>query len=229
MHTEDTYEEAGGWIVHPVYDGDVQLMNLLGLMMQDVEASGHSDVGIQNILYSEVLNTRPRRVLEIGTHIGTAAVIIGSALKRNGCGKLLTLEPQRHYYDIAQKYVGAAGLDAQVEILPFFSYEQQCQLRLADEAPFDVIFIDGAHEYEAALHDMELCYGLLAANGLMILHDVGCRSPVIDQTGSGGARRALYDFTRRTASARTIFREYPKWLNECGAGLVCKESLIPEP
>ena len=94
MATSYPFEEHRGWIVHPVYDGDAELMNVLTSMTEDPEAPGHSDVGVQNILYAETLNTRPRRVLEIGTHIGTAAVIIGRALKRNGYGRLLTLEPQ---------------------------------------------------------------------------------------------------------------------------------------
>lgn len=229
MATNYKFEEHRGWNVHPVYDGDRELMSVLTSMMTDPEAPGHSDVGIQNLLYAEVLNTRPRRVLEVGTHIGTAAVIIGRALKRNAYGRLLTLEPQEHYQALAGRYIEAAAVDQQVEILPFFSYDDACRRRLAQEAPFEIIFIDGAHEYEAALQDIEFCYGLLAYNGLLILHDVGCRSPSMDTSQRGGARRALHDFSARTPSARTIFREYPLWLNDCGAGIVCKEALQPAP
>jgi predicted O-methyltransferase YrrM len=229
MTTAYQPEESRGWDVLPVYESDATLMRVLETMMTDAEAPGHSDVGIQNMLYSEVLNTRPRRVLEVGTLIGTAAVIIGSALKRNGYGKLLTLEPQAHCRAIATDYVAAADVSSWVEILPYFSYQDECRERLDAEAPFDLIFIDGAHEYDAARHDIELCYSLLRENGLLILHDVGKHSPAMDQSGQGGVRRALHEFASATPEARVIFREYPLWLNHCGAGLVCKQALNPAP
>jgi predicted O-methyltransferase YrrM len=222
-------EPSRGWDVLPAYDGDATLMRVLSMMMKDAEAPGHSDVGIQNLLYSEILNSRPRRVLEIGTHIGTASVIMGRALARNGYGKLFTLEPQAHYQQVASGYIDAAEVAPWVEIVPMFSYQPECEKRLAEEAPFDLIFIDGAHEYEAALHDIRFCYGLLRENGLMILHDVGRLSPDLDQSARGGARRALYDFTSEMSGARTIFREHPLWLNHCGAALVCKQALEPAP
>lgn len=222
-------ESDRGWVVLPTFDGDAKLMSVLSRMMDDAEAPGHSDVGIQNMLYSEILNSRPRRVLEIGTHIGTAAVIMGRALARNGYGKLLTLEPQAHYQQVASTYLEAADVGSFAEIVPMFSYQPECQERLRQEAPFDLIFIDGAHEYEAALHDISMCYALLRDNGLLILHDVGRLSPELDQSQRGGARRALYDFTERTPGASTIFREHPLWLNHCGAGIVCKQALEPAP
>lgn len=222
-------EEDRGWAVLPAYDGDGDLVTVLDSMMSDTEAPGHSDVGIQNLLYSEVLSSRPRRVLEIGTHIGTASIIIGRALARNGYGKLLTLEPQSHYQDIAAANISRAGVSKYVEVLPFFSYQQDCLDRLDAEAPFDLIFIDGAHDYDAALHDIDLCYSLLRENGLMFLHDVGKKSPSMDPSERGGVRRALRDFALDNAGARVIFREYPNWLNDCGAAMVCKQVLDPEP
>jgi predicted O-methyltransferase YrrM len=217
------------WIVHPVFEGNSNLSRVLDAIHEHPDSPGHSDVGIQNLLYTEILNTRPRRVLEIGTHIGTAAVIMATALEQNGYGKLLTLEPQEHFRNIAHEHVRLAGLDHRVEILPCFSYEEECRERLRGEAPFEVIFIDGAHEYEAALFDIELCYGLLADNGAMLLHDVGVRSPMMDSSGCGGVRQALYDFANRTDGIQVIFKEHPLWLNDCGAAIVCKQVLEPAP
>jgi predicted O-methyltransferase YrrM len=222
-------EPSRGWEVLPTYNGDETLMRVLALMMEDRESPGHSDVGIQNLLYSEILNSRPHRVLEIGTHIGTASVIMGRALARNNYGKLLTLEPQAHYQRIAQGYIDAADVAPWVEIVPLFSYQPECVQRLADEAPFDLIFIDGAHEYEAALHDIRTCYGLLRDNAILVLHDVGRLSPDLDGSQRGGARRALFDFSAETPGARVIYREHPLWLNHCGAALVCKQALEPAP
>ncbi|MDB5685391.1 MAG: hypothetical protein JWM75_3089 [Sphingomonas bacterium] len=219
-------EDGRGWVVLAAYHEET-LLRVLDEMMDDPESAGFSDIGIRNILYTEVLNTRPRRVLEIGTHIGTGAVVMGTALQRNGYGKLISLEPQLKYKAIAEGYIARAGLSEMVEILPFFSYQDECQQRLRAEGPFDLIFIDGAHEYEAALFDIRLAYALLRENGLIILHDSGRDSPQMDQSGQGGVRRAVHDFAAETPGAVAIFREHPLWLNPCGAALICKQLLEP--
>ena len=166
-------------------------------------------------------------MLEIGTHIGTGAVVLGTALQRNGYGRLISLEPQLNYVAIAEKYLRSIGLEEVVEILPFFSHDDQCRARLAEEAPFDLIFIDGAHEYSAALFDIRLAYDLLRDNGLIILHDAGRDSPGMDRSGQGGVRRAVYDFAAEAPGAVALFREHPLWLNPCGAALICKQRLEP--
>lgn len=221
-----TPDHDRGWIVLPAYHGEA-LMATLEAIMQDPAAPGFSDVGIRNLLYSEVLNVRPRKVLEIGTHVGTGAVVIGSALKRNGYGKLISLEPQSELRLIAERYLRKAEVNDVVEVLPGFSYDQACRTRLEAEAPFDMIFIDGAHEYEAALFDIRLCYGLLRENALIVLHDAGRSSTEMDQSGRGGVRRAVHDFARDTPGAVALFREHPLWLNPCGAALICKQRLEP--
>ena len=60
--------------------------------------------------------------------------------------------------------------------------------------PFEIIFIDGVHEYTAAYHDIAFCAELLTANGLMLMHDVGRASAETDANGTGGVRKALYDY-----------------------------------
>ena len=93
------------------------MAEILALMAEMPEAPGHSDVGARNLLYTFVISLRPRRVLEVGTHMGSAAVVIGSALKINGYGTLLTLEPQPHYQEIARKNIECAGLTNLVTIV----------------------------------------------------------------------------------------------------------------
>ncbi|MBV9376331.1 MAG: class I SAM-dependent methyltransferase, partial [Alphaproteobacteria bacterium] len=185
-------------------------------MAADPEAKGHSDTGVQNLVYMLCASLRPRRVLEIGTHIGTAAVIIGHALKANRYGKLITLEPAAHYFSISNRYVKAAGVSDFVQIWPVFSYDANCKLRLREEMPFELIFIDGAHDYQAAVHDIAFSAELLCKNGIMVLHDVGAISDSMDPTGRGGVRQALFDFCEDNPRFRAIFFEFPVWLNNTG-------------
>jgi predicted O-methyltransferase YrrM len=223
-------ENSRGWIVGAIVNGSLnswRVNRTLKRMASDPEAEGHSDVGVQNLIFSLAVSLRPRRVLEVGTHIGMGAVIIGHALKRNAYGKLITLEPGAHYRRIAAKHLASAGVADRVTIVGHYSYEEPCKELLQTEGPFELIFIDGAHDYEAALHDIELCANLLCPNGIMVLHDVGLHSGSFDGTGRGGVRQALADFGHANEKYRTIFLEFPVWLNPTGTALVVKQEFDP--
>lgn len=223
-------ENARGWIVGTTFDGSLnswRVSRTLRRMATCPEAAGHSDRGVQNLIFGLTVSLRPRRVLEVGTHIGMGAVIIGHALKRNGYGTLFTLEPGEHYVQIASKHLKAARVDNYVTIVPHFSYEETCKQLLKDEAPFELIFIDGAHDYVSAKHDIELCTELLCANGIIVLHDVGAISGSLDPTGQGGVRQALADFCCKNREYHAIFLEFPVWLNNTGTAIMVKQLLDP--
>lgn len=223
-------ESSRGWVVGSVFDSAFQTWRVsrtLKKMAADPESAGNSDKGVQNLVFTLALNLRPRRVLEVGTHIGTGAVIVGHALKRNGYGKLITLEPAEHYQRISRKNLQAAGVADYVEVVPHFSYEDRAKEILAAAAPFELIFIDGAHDYAAASHDIALCAELLCTNGIMVLHDVGSISGTLDPSGEGGVRQALADFCSANPEYRPIFLEFPVWLNNTGTAIVAKQHLDP--
>ena len=220
-------EPSRGWIVEAIYDNDRRTRRTLACMQKDPEAPGESDVGIRNLIYTMVLNLRPRIVLEIGCHIGNGAVVIGSALRKNGYGKLITLEPAPHYQQIAAKYIAKSRLQSFVQIVPQYSYDPSCQEFLRQQAPFDLIFIDGAHEYDAAMADIVLSAEIMHDNGIAILHDTGRMSSEIDRSGKGGVRRALHDYVGIHPDMRSIYLEHPLWLNPCGAAILCRQILEP--
>jgi predicted O-methyltransferase YrrM len=225
-----TPESSRGWIVGSTFDGSLsswRISRTLKKMAADPEARGHSDKGVQNLIYTLAVSLRPRRVLEIGTHIGMGAVIIGQALKTNGYGRLITLEPAKHYYAISSKYVRAAGVADYVQIVPNYSHDPSCKAKLKEETPFELIFIDGAHDYSNAAHDIALCAELLCDNGVMVLHDVGSISESLDPTGRGGVRQALWDFCEDNREFQAIFLEFPVWLNNTGTAVVSKQRLDP--
>lgn len=225
-------ESSRGWDVASTYNGALtrwRVSRTLRRMAKHPEVAGNSDVGVQNLLYTLAVSLRPRRILEIGTHIGFGAVIMGHALKTNGYGKLITLEPGPHYQKAAATHVAQAGLGDQVEILPFFSYDAECRERLAAEAPFELIFVDGAHDYDAVSDDIALAAGLVCDNGIIVCHDTGQGSPGMDPSGKGGVRQALWDFQLGNPEFRTIFFEFPVWLNNTGSAIVCKQRLDPNP
>ena len=50
-------------------------------------------------------------------------------------------------------------------------------------------------------------------------------SPQLDAEGRGGVRQALFDFTRDRPDLHVMLMEPPMWLNPCGLGIVCKQSI----
>jgi predicted O-methyltransferase YrrM len=225
-------EPARRWVIDETYEKYLQdqgTLPILRKMEADPHGSGYSDVGTRNLVFFLVTSIRPRRVLEIGTHIGIGSLIIGCGLNRNDYGNLITLEPNSIYRETASKYLNEAGLDGRVTILPQFSTDEDCKTKLRSEGPFELIYIDADHAYASAEHDIALAASLLVDNGLMVLHDVGRISEQLDTSGRGGVRQALYDFCERDRSYSTIFLEHPLWMNSCGAALVCKQRLEPAP
>lgn len=218
-----------GWDVHPAYISDTLVARTIREMDQDPEAPGFSDIGTRNLLYCFCLSMKPRRVLEIGMHIGFSSLVIGSALRLNKFGHLLSVEPNQHYREIASKYLKQARLIDFVDIVPGFSYEAACQKRLREEGPFEIIFLDAAHDYESAAHDIKLCSELVSENGIIILHDTGVHSPEMDPSGRGGVRAALNQFAVGNQKFKPIYFEYPLWLNPCGAAVLCRQRLDPQP
>ncbi len=79
-----------------------------------------------------------RRILEIGTLGGYSTIWLARALPADG--RLVTLEVDARCADVAAANIARAGLDALVEIRRGRAVD--LLPALADEAPFDLVFID---------------------------------------------------------------------------------------
>lgn len=202
---------------------------LLAAMENHPQADGRSSWGTRNVLHAFILSLRPKLVLEIGAHIGSASVVMGAALKQNGYGKLYCLEPADHYFELLTEFVERAGVAKFVQPLKIYSTAPELADILREKV--EIIYLDANHSYSNALQDLHISDRLLADNGLIFLDDIGPEvSPQIDPEGRGGVRQALLDFTRNRPDLQVIFFEPPFWLNPCGLGLVCKQNVIrPQP
>src|SRR4029079_14200850 len=76
--------------------------------------------------------------------------------------------PQLYYTFLAN--VLRAGMDDVITPLPTTSDNAAIILRSLG-AQFDMVYVDAAHEYDAAKRDIENYYNLLADNGLLIVDD----------------------------------------------------------
>jgi predicted O-methyltransferase YrrM len=81
-----------------------------------------------------------RRILEIGTLGGYSAIWLARALAPGG--RLITLERERHYADVAAASIARAGVGDAVEIRVGAALETLPVLAAERPPPFDLVFID---------------------------------------------------------------------------------------
>ena len=81
-----------------------------------------------------------RTVLEIGTLGGYSTIWLGRALPPDG--RLVTLEANPHYAEVARANIARAGLAAAVELHVGLAETTLAQLAADGDGPFDLIFID---------------------------------------------------------------------------------------
>ena len=83
--------------------------------------------------------TQTKRVLEIGTLIGYSAMMMAYALPEDG--KLITLEKESRFADIAQSFWNEAKLTKKIQVL-VGSATETFQNIFETESSFDFVFID---------------------------------------------------------------------------------------
>ncbi|THD57875.1 O-methyltransferase [Phenylobacterium sp.] len=84
------------------------------------------------------LSIGARRILEIGTLGGYSTIWLGRALSPEG--RLVSLEYDPHHAEVARGNIARAGLGGQVEVRVGRGID--LLPGLADEAPFDFVFVD---------------------------------------------------------------------------------------
>ncbi|KAM3910878.1 catechol O-methyltransferase A-like isoform 2-T3 [Leptodactylus fuscus] len=125
------------------------------------------------ILDAAVLQTRPRYVLELGTYCGYSTLRIAHLLPPGA--RLITIEMNPHYAQVAKELFQYAGVETQVELLVGSSSVLIPQLKKKlDIEKFDLVFID--HWKVSYLPDTKLLEecGLLKSGSVLLADNVIC-------------------------------------------------------
>ena len=137
--------------------------------------------------------------VEIGSWKGRSTIVLGLAVKARGRGRVITVdphetsleaEPTRDRMSDLLDNLREAGVEDVVEPLRATSHE--ARLRVAD-GTVDLLFVDGSHDYEDVLQDIDDWTSALVDRAIVAFHD----------SSWSGVRRAL---SKRMAVSGTPFR-----------------------
>lgn len=106
-----------------------------------------------------------KRVLEVGTGTGLAALFMGRALLKTG-GKLTTLEIDPERLRRAQAHLQEAGLGETVDVRREDAWDALPRLRES----FDMVFLDAVKI--DSVHYLDMALPLVRRGGVIVAHDV---------------------------------------------------------
>jgi predicted O-methyltransferase YrrM len=128
-------------------------------------------------LFELVRAHRPALSLETGFAYGISALFIAEALRQNGSGRHIVIDPfERTRYDgLGLRHVEEAGL---AQYVTFHEERSElCLPRLAGEGlRIDFAFVDGHHLFDYVVTECLLLARLLRVGGILVLDDTNLPS-----------------------------------------------------
>ncbi|MCO6482083.1 MAG: class I SAM-dependent methyltransferase [Flavobacteriales bacterium] len=121
-------------------------------------------------LYKLVRFLKPDVILELGTNTGISSAYMASALRRNGNGRLVTLDASPYRQKIARTVHQGLNL-ANVEYVTGLFTDTLASV-LDELKRVDLAFIDGHHQYQPTLDYFALIEPYCAPDGVCMFDDI---------------------------------------------------------
>lgn len=191
-------EQNPGWSAVDTYIADRLLGDdpALSAALAANAAGGLPDIDVSpaqgRMLHLFARMARARRILEIGTLGGYSTIELARALPADG--KLISLEIEPHHADVARSNVAKAGLSDRVDIRTGPALDSLQAMIVANEGPFDLVFIDADKQNNPAYVRAALA---MSRPGTTIVVDNVIREGGVLDAASGDERirgtRRLFD------------------------------------
>ncbi|MDQ6809622.1 MAG: class I SAM-dependent methyltransferase [Verrucomicrobiota bacterium] len=198
---------------------------------------GECAVPLISLLHGMVLGSRAERIVQLGTHAGYSALLLGFMLRRSSAQHgLFAIDIDSAMCVVARRWIARAGLEPFVEIQELSSLDPAApeRARAYLAGPPELVILDSSHEYEATFRELEIWYDALAPGGMIMLHDVSRFAEDFDVTKQGGVRRAFREWREQNPNAETFCLNgearsmdlpRPLYKDACGLGLVHKPQM----
>lgn len=125
-------------------------------------------------LFDMVRALRPERTLEVGFAYGVSTLFIAEALRRNGRGRHLVIDPNEHsrFDGLGLRHLEEAGLR---DLVDFHEAPAELVLpRLVSEGlRVDLAFDDSGHLFDHVITEIVFLARLLPAGGVLVFDDAG--------------------------------------------------------
>jgi len=191
-------------------------------------------VPIMSVLHGLVMGSGIQRIVQLGTHAGYSALLLGFSLRQmHAQHGLFSFEIDESLCRFARAWLERAGLNSVVKVELRSSLDSASPQLARDYlggAP-ELVFLDSSHEYQQTLDELEAWYPALAPGGLIVLHDTSEFAASFDVTQQGGVRRALREWREAHSESEVISlnRNVPAmetpgmvYQDFCGVGLIQK-------
>jgi predicted O-methyltransferase YrrM len=137
-----------------------------------------------------------RRVLEVGTLAGYSAIWLGRAVGPGG--RVVTLELEGRWADLARENLERAGLGAIVEVRVGRALETLARMAGEGAEPFDFVFIDA--DKATTLEYFDLALGLARPGALVVVDNVVRGGAVADAASADPSVRGVRRFLAAAAA-----------------------------
>lgn len=202
---QETFAAVDQFIAETIVEEDEALLGAVAA----AEAAGLPAIQVSppqgKLLQLLVRLVGARKILEFGTLGGYSAILMARALPDDG--RLISLEANPHYAEVAKRSIEAAGVGEKVDVRIGAALEALPALEQDSVGPFDLVFIDAdkvntPNYFAWALERMR-------PGGLIVADNVVRGGTLADAAGAdeaAQAQRRLHEMLRDEvrASATTI-------------------------
>lgn len=140
------------------------------------------NLDVANYYYSLAKMIRPELIVEIGCFIGFSSMHFAQALREQGFGKLISIDPfaweldagngLESQYDIALRYLQKSGNSDIIEYKRGHAETIYEEIKETIHPHIDILYIDGDHTIDGVFKDFNIFNASVKPGGIIILHDI---------------------------------------------------------